>query len=126
MLQIATHQAAHHNSRGSDTSVQRAYSELETIADEWASLVDGGNDTRFEELQRLGTELANKIISMPAKNTRDVLSKIAAAGFLMDRKGEKDPLPTWQFQPSGYCCDDAGGVLIMSIRDDLNRLIKGE
>lgn len=105
------------------TPIQRAYSRLDAIQAEWVSLAGGGNEKRFGQLCDEGCKLASKIVEMSAQRAGDVLLKIAAAGVLMDRAADSIPLSEWQFKKSGYVSDDAGGCLLMSIRDDLRRLI---
>lgn len=107
------------------TAIQRAFIRLDAIHAEWVALANGGNEKRFDQLCGQGQKLASKIIQMPAQRPGDVLLKIAAVGVLMDRASDRAPLATWQFKPSGFQCDDAGGTLLMSLRDDLNRILEG-
>ena len=107
------------------TAIQRAFIRLDALNCEWVALIVGGNEKRFDKLCELIIDLALKIIRMPAQSSGDMLIKIAAAGALLDRQDSRSPLPTWNFKPSGYCVDDAGGTLLMSLRDDLNRILEG-
>lgn len=105
------------------TAIQRAFVKLDALNCEWISLIDGANEKRFDKLCDLVVDLALKIIRMPATCPGDMLIKIAAAGALLDRRDQRAPLAIWNFKRSGFDVDDAGGVLIMSLRDDLNRLM---
>ena len=119
MLQLPT--AAAPRRRRSSTPIAREYRKLQTMFAAYVA-AEAGSERAFHRAQRRLLDHCVKLIGMPATGPADMLMKIAAAGPLMDCENWKGDLFNWRAMPTGHECDDAAPRLLVSIRDDIERM----
>lgn len=126
MLQIPPHQQPLKRHSSAPSKISTAFEDLNLLHSKMAKAYRQRNALLAGRYLDRAMDAADAIISMPAKDMRDMLLKIAAAGVLVDAKDDTASLKDWQPLLHGFRCDDAAPKLLMTLRDDLLRLLEGK
>lgn len=125
MLQLPETKQTRAAAMRGDTKIAAAFRKLEPLHIKMVKAYADRNSEAANRYLGRAIDAAEKIIAMPAAAPGDMLLKIAAAGVLVDNKNsDTAALVDWQADLQGGICDYAAAALLMTLRDDLNRLME--